>query len=270
MTPTCQWLGVAGLAFEEAGSVLLIDPFFTRPSRSDMVWMRRVVPDAKLAEQYAPRANFILVTHPHYDHLMDVPNIMRRTGASAYGTPNTCGLLELHDLPAERIHAVAPGDQMELGPFSVEVLKGTHTRTPVDRWINGPLPRNLRLPLRLIDYVMDTNYAYRITVDGKKMLVGNHPTPADVWFLSPYQSRDVFAEMLRAVSPKKIIPIHWDDFTLPLTQPLRPMIITVAQGQSPRFPPVRRIDLDGLARFAKIILPEVEVMVPEIFKEESV
>lgn len=269
MTCTFQWLGVAGLAFFDEGSALLVDPFFTRPPRGDLVWMRRVVPNAALAEQYAPRADFILVTHPHYDHLMDVPNVMRFTGASAYGTPNTAQLLQLHNLPPERIHTVAPGDRLELGPFGVDVLTGTHMRTPVDRWINGPLPRGLRVPLRLIDYVMDASYAYRIEMNGTVALIGNHPIPADVWFVAPYQSRDTFADMLRAINPRRVVLIHWDDFTRPLSSPLRPMIVTIAQGQSPRFPPVRRIDLEGIARFAKIILPEVAVTVPEILEPDA-
>lgn len=62
----------------------------------------------------------------------------------------------------------------------------------------------------------------------KGALIGQH---ADVVFLcigtlgkleQGYQE-DYWREVVEAVHPRLIIPIHWDDFSLPLGQPLVPM-----------------------------------------------
>jgi L-ascorbate metabolism protein UlaG (beta-lactamase superfamily) len=157
-----RWLGTAGLELNYAGQRLLIDPFFTRPPVHALLRMARVTSNEALAQRLAPRADHILVTHPHYDHLLDVPAILQRTGARAYGSPSTCQILALHGIPAGQVRCIQPGDRLELGPFQVEVFPGFHTRTPADRLVNGPLAPRLHLPLRLTDYRMDACYSFRI------------------------------------------------------------------------------------------------------------
>ena len=118
-------------------------------------------------------------------------------GRLARAIPAT--LLASHGLPAERFACIAVGDRFELGPFLVEVFPARHTRTPLDRWINGPLPARLaegRLPLRLIDYRMDDCFSFRIHADGKTFLAGNHPVAADVLLIAPFHSPAALAEIL--------------------------------------------------------------------------
>lgn len=273
MSLSIRWLGAAGLEFSCDGTVLLVDPFFTRPSVWAMLSLRRVEADGDLAARCAPRAGAILVTHSHYDHLMDVPAIMRRTGAAAYGSPNTCALLALHGVHNSRIRCIQSGDQFAVGPFQVEVLTGRHTATPVDRWINGPCRSDLSLPLRLVDYRMDAVYSFLIRARSdageQTLLVGSSGSPGGqavgTLFLSPFLLRDELQAQLRAVQPRCLIPIHWDDFTRPLSKPMRPSIITAAQGLA-GFPPVRRVDLSAFARTAQSLQPGLRVLIPEAFK----
>jgi L-ascorbate metabolism protein UlaG (beta-lactamase superfamily) len=263
-----RWLGVAGLEFSSAGYTLLIDPFFTRPSAWDLFTLARVPADAFLAARCVPHGDAILITHGHYDHLMDVPDILRYTGARAYGSPNTCALLELHGIAAARLTCIYPGDQLELGPFSVEVFPGFHTRTPLDRLVNGPLSARLsaaRLPLRLIDYRMDACYSFRVCAGTRRLLAGSHPTPADTFFLAPYLPPELLESTLRAVNPRLVVPIHWDDFTRPLSQPMRTMLSTRVQGLT-GWPPIRRLNLDVFSRQVKAVLPKSQVLIPQMFQ----
>ena len=62
-----------------------MDPYFTRAGLTAVALQQRIEPDeARIAfrlQHIRPRADAVLVTHAHFDHLLDVPEIMRRTNA---------------------------------------------------------------------------------------------------------------------------------------------------------------------------------------------
>jgi L-ascorbate metabolism protein UlaG (beta-lactamase superfamily) len=267
VTVKLRWFGAAGIEFSLAGRTLLIDPFFTRPSPWQVVSLRRVLPDTALIERHVRRAEAVLVSHAHYDHLLDVPEVLRLTGAQAFGSRNTCDLLASHGLPAGRLTCIRVGDRIGLDPFQVEVFPARHTRTPLDRWINGALPAQ-QPPLRLIDYRMDDCFSFRIHAAGKTILAGNQPVAADVLLIAPFHAQAQLEEILHGVAPQVVILIHWDDFTRPLSKPLRPMLVTRWQGWT-GWPPVKRLNLALFARRVEKIRPGVRVLVPELFEEEE-
>jgi len=63
------YLGHAALALEVAGKKLIVDPFIS-PN-----------PLAKGIDVDALEADYILITHAHQDHIVDVDSIAKRTGA---------------------------------------------------------------------------------------------------------------------------------------------------------------------------------------------
>lgn len=262
-----RWFGVAGVEFSLKGRTLLIDPFFTRPSPWKMITLQRVSPDAALIMRYVHRADYVLVSHGHYDHLLDVPEVLRLTGARAYGSRNIYRLLVSHGLPKERLAHIRVGDRIDLDPFQVEVFPARHTRTPLDRWINGTFSPH-RPPLRLVDYRMDDCFSFRIHAAGKTILAGNYPVPADVLLIAPFHPPAQLEEILRGVAPQVVIPIHWDNFTRPLSKPLRPMLVTGRQGWA-GWPPVKRMNLAQFTRRVEQIRPGVRVLVPGLFTEED-
>ncbi|MHB0870884.1 MAG: MBL fold metallo-hydrolase, partial [Chloroflexota bacterium] len=97
-----RWLGTAGIELSTDQEVLAVDPFFTRPPFR-RIWFGRVFPDRRLVAAKLPRCNYVLVTHSHWDHLMDVPEVVLNTGATALGSPNSCRLLTLLGVPEDRI-----------------------------------------------------------------------------------------------------------------------------------------------------------------------
>lgn len=267
-----RWLGVAGLEFTANDYTLLIDPFFTRPGKLALISGQRVRADAALVAQHIQRADAVLVTHAHYDHLMDVPVILRQTGACAYGSPNTCAVLAIHDIPGEKIGCIHPGDHLSLGPFEVDVMPAAHTPIPFQRLFNGPMEKRIqvkpRLPLRLMDYRMDVNYSFRISVGGQVILVGNYTVPADVLFISPYRNGRTLEEAVRRINPRQVILIHWDDFTRPISSPLVVMPVTPQHGPRTAGRIVGQLDLHMLVRQLAAALPEVSVVIPHLLKKE--
>lgn len=259
-----RWLGVAGLELKVSDHILVIDPYFTRfPLRRAL--FGRVQPSKELIAEKIQRCNFVLITHAHFDHAMDVPDVVRNTGAVAFGSPNTCRLLAACGVPDEKIQRVKAGDKLTLASFNVEVLRAEHVKIP--GFTAGRLPPTLKPPLRARDYRMDEDFAFMVTVGGHRLLTdpGERPeagVPADVLFVFPDREEKYYKSLLPRVQPKIIIPNHWDDFFRPLTKPLRPHI------KRPRFalPPVQRVNLTGFTRMVQHIAPGTQVLTPDIFQ----
>jgi L-ascorbate metabolism protein UlaG (beta-lactamase superfamily) len=251
---TFRWLGVAGLELKAGEQVLAIDPFFTRPSIGHM--LHPVVSNTILATEKLPHCHFVLVTHAHYDHLLDVPAVLQHTGAIAYGSANTCQLLRLLGTPSSHVHEVHAGDQLNLGDFSVQVIPGHHSHIPLERLFNNRLPAHLKLPLHVWDYRMDVCLGYCITVRRTRLLLcAADPRPAEVLFAVAQESSQYFVKLFQGAQPHLFVPIHWDNFTRPLNKPLT------------RLTRPGRMALAQLASLARHTLPDVNVIIPELFKE---
>ena len=48
--------------------------------------MYRAISDRKVIDAHISKADYILVTHTHLDHVLDMPYIARKTGAQVIGT----------------------------------------------------------------------------------------------------------------------------------------------------------------------------------------
>ncbi len=264
-----RWLGAAGVELTAGHQVLAVDPFFTRPPFRRL-WFGRAESDRTLAAAKLPRCDFILISHAHYDHLMDVPDVARRTGATVCGSPNACRLAAALGVPDGQIRQIGLGDRLHLGAFDVEVLPGDHRKTPLDILINAPLPATLRSPLRLTDYRMDACYSFLIRVGPYRILHGAAPVPADLWLTVPTRRRGRNAELLRAIRPQLVVPIHWDNFFRPLSRPIRPLPGTAGHTAlalpGTALPLFRRMNPAALGRAPVEMGLGARVLVPEIFR----
>jgi hypothetical protein len=82
---TVQYLGVGGWLFRFGGDALLTAPFFSNPSLLD-VGVGGIAPDTATIDRFLPPVgdvSALLMGHGHYDHLMDVPYILRRHAPEA-------------------------------------------------------------------------------------------------------------------------------------------------------------------------------------------
>jgi hypothetical protein len=254
---TFRWLGVAGVELNANGQLLAIDPFFTRPSLLGLI--KPVVPDSSLVAEKLPNCNAVLVTHSHWDHLMDVPHILGQTGATAFGSANTCCLLKLLGVPVAQVNEVRVGDKLSLGAFEVKVVAGQHSSIPFDFNFNGALAPGLMPPLRLQDYRMDLCLGYSIQVGELRVLIcAAQPHPADVLFTVAQESKKYYLRLLQGTQPHTFVPIHWDNFLRTLRKPLQ------------KFTRPGRIPLRQLARLAQSTIQGINVIIPEIFREYTV
>lgn len=257
-----RWLGVAGIELRVDGQVLAIDPFFTRPPLRRL-FFGRVQSDSELIAEHMDRCDYVLITHAHWDHVMDVPEIVRSTSATAWGSANACRLLSICGVPAEKNRVIHAGDALQLGPYRVQVIPANH------RWVPGFQPKDLapglEPPLRLRDYQMDGCFSILVDIEGLRLLnwrsVDADSAPrADVLFVGPHGGRHHCQALLQGVRPRLVMPIHWDDFFRPLREEIRPC------WRAPRWalPPFARVNLARLKRTIEQIDPQVKVLIPEI------
>jgi L-ascorbate metabolism protein UlaG (beta-lactamase superfamily) len=249
-----RWLGVAGLEITAGEVVLSIDPYLSRLPFRWMFWRLRANPAVVAAA--IPRASYLLVTHAHFDHLLDVPEVVHLTGAPLYGSPNTCRLAEALGVPDSHTHLIDYGDRLHLAPYDIYVHAARHI--PVPLFGPGRLPRRLRPPFSVFNYRMDTNFCLDIRVAGLRLITDPGLTPevmgpVDVLFMYPFRNENLLRQLLPALSPRLVVPVHWDNFWRPLSLPLRSTLL----------PSLKRLNLTRQLDLVKVIVPGSQILKPE-------
>jgi L-ascorbate metabolism protein UlaG (beta-lactamase superfamily) len=260
-----RWLGTAGIELQSRGGRLLIDPYLSRFPLHCALFGRHP-PRRDVVLRHVQSAQTVLVSHAHFDHLLDVPTVCGELGATAYGSPNTCAILRAHGIPSERVQDTAAGESFRVGRFDIRVFPGRHGRMAGVLPYAGPLPKRLKPPLRLSDYRMDSIFSFFIRTPEASILVWNHPETkdipkADILFFCPLWGAGSCAGAAKAARASMIVPVHWDNFFSPLDRPPRPMLVPPG-WRSPWF---RRTDPESFAANLKRLLPDVSVRIPDPF-----
>jgi len=254
------YLGTNGYLLEASGTTLLIDPYFSRarlgtavfntPIRSSPVWVAwglQQLPKKKI--------DGILVTHGHFDHLLDAPEIARRTGAKLLASPTSVALAQGAGLPAGQGHAMDYAETYRIGRAKITALAASHDRlfgccVPFPGEIAVP-PQNA--PRRPAHWICGEPLAFLIEVDGRRIYVDSGGTSA---VLPPPQRRPIdlaivgvaladsrrrLPQALARLRPRYFLPSHQDDF-------FRPLDRGFVFGAMTDFPHVQRTAKDFPAR----------------------
>jgi L-ascorbate metabolism protein UlaG (beta-lactamase superfamily) len=254
-----SYLGTAGWEITDGKTVILVDPYLSRlklPTPNDGVladdsrplfgWDSIGVSDEAVIDAHIKKADFILITHTHLDHTLDLPYIARKTGAKVIGTESTINMARASAVPGNQLMAVRGGDDLEFGVFSLRVIPSLHgilRRAPNMPPIPGPpppeiFPSDAKPPFQLHDYVQGGTLAYFIRLNGVKLLVfgsmnyiereveGLRPDAALIGAMP--ERREIYqytARLLRALGdPPLVLPTHWDRFNVPYSISQQPAV----------------------------------------------
>jgi L-ascorbate metabolism protein UlaG (beta-lactamase superfamily) len=267
---TFRWLGVCGIELTSGKTTLLIDPYFTR-LKAHFLWLGRPVSNAKVIRRNITKADHILITHSHFDHMLDVAEIIDQTGAIAHGSPNTIELLRRCGVPKSQVRLIEPGVRLRFGDFEVEALEaGLHSPPGYGP---GSLRSQYRLPLRASDYRMDTVMAYKIQTSGLRILFEHclkpeQALPVDILFLEPYAgikrtAMQQYRKLIHDFQPTLVVPIHSDDMMMPLHKPMVGQMLP----QRKVFFPLGRFNFHSFKQTIEQIRPQTRVFLPVRLEE---
>jgi L-ascorbate metabolism protein UlaG (beta-lactamase superfamily) len=241
-------LGAAGWIIADDRTTVLLDPYLSRvrfrgraygaPEAATVPGDRRPVTgmdevpvcDTATIDAHVARADFVLLSHSHFNHCMDMPYIARKTGATVIGTESTANVARAGGVPEAQVLTVRGGEDYEFGRLSLRVLPSLHSALGAKRyWSAGGVPRDVRAPLRLRDYVEGGTLAYLIRLAGHAILAfgsmnyverevaGLRPGIVLVAAARPrLEIHDYTGRLLRALGrPRLVVATHWDDQGLP-------------------------------------------------------
>ncbi len=119
---------------EYDGRIVVVDVGLRFPT-PEMVGIDLVLPDFSYLRDRVRDIEAIVVTHGHEDHLGALPWVVRELGIEqevpVYGGPLTIAMarskLDEHKLRDVDLQDLEPGEVLELGPFSLELVHMTHS-----------------------------------------------------------------------------------------------------------------------------------------------
>jgi L-ascorbate metabolism protein UlaG (beta-lactamase superfamily) len=237
------YLGTTMLLFDDGETQLLIDGFITRPSvqqaTTSMIQTDKAVVDAALSRAKVNRPKALFVAHSHFDHALDVAYIVQQTGAKLYGLVSTLNIGRGGGLTDDQMALYEPGKELTFGQFTVTILSSKHS--PPMPGINDDLgiviDQPLKQPAKFSAYTEGGSFDMLIRHGDHSMLVklaANYvegaldDVRADVLFLAtgtlgnqnPAFQNAFYDQTVAKVGPKLVIPIHWDNFFLSLSEHL--------------------------------------------------
>jgi L-ascorbate metabolism protein UlaG (beta-lactamase superfamily) len=167
---------------------------------------------------------------------MDAPEFARRVGAPLFGSASTANIGRGAGLPEAQIRAVETGVPIRMGTFEVTFIESRHGPALFGR---VPYPGQVREPLvppaPASAYRLGETYTIVIThacgtvlyhgsagfKEGESMGVR-----AGVVLLGIAGRDDTEVYLCKVVDPtgaSRVIPIHFDNFFVPLTEPIQPL-----------------------------------------------
>src|SRR5262249_8022503 len=225
------YLGTNGYQFEFEGYSLLVDPYFSRVDLLSVAVGSHIQPNASRINDglryLASNPDAILVTHGHFDHLLDVPFIMANTRARLIASASSVDLAKRAG--ALLGEAVSPGDVRRIGPWKIRVLPATHDRlfgkVPFDQPHSPAV-----VPRRAPDWICGEPLAFLIEVNSQRIYIdsggtlaqlppnesGNRRVDLAILGVALPDSRARLHAALDRLQPRYILPSHQDNFFRPL------------------------------------------------------
>jgi L-ascorbate metabolism protein UlaG (beta-lactamase superfamily) len=278
-----SYLGNAGWQITDGKLVILVDPNlsqFRKNAPTEQMTEDDPIaqPDPESIDAHITKANYILITHGHEDHMLDAPYISKKTGAIIVCTESAANIarawgvgdvfdpqhVELKKIRTQPLIVVRGGEDFQFENFSLEVIPSVHTALFDKRYNDGfwagNTPTGLTAPLHESDYKEGGTLIYLLRIAGHQIfimgsmnyiernLTGLHPDIAIIGAGSDRNQLYRYTErLMRALGdPAVVFPTHWDDY-----------------GTKPRAEALQQVDT--FIAEVHAASPKTQVIVPDYF-----
>jgi L-ascorbate metabolism protein UlaG (beta-lactamase superfamily) len=231
------WFGTNGWEITFGNKTILVDPWFVR---SDIGFFSGkfnasapLQVNEALINQHITRADQILIGHGHWDHIMEIPFIAKKTGAQVIGSETHANIMRAFGVEEGKIVQVKGGEVMTFDGYTIEVFPGLHSLGPTKKYaVPGHRVSVPTTPATVGELPEGDTLIYLITIGAKysifimssanyieRSLAGIRPDVALVASIFANQIHDFTPRLLRALNnPKVILPTHWDNFERPFSE----------------------------------------------------
>jgi len=119
------------MSMEYGRNVLVVDVGMMFPE-SEMLGVDYILPDWEYLRDKKDLIRGVVITHGHQDHIGALAYFLEEFNVPVYATRLTRGLIEVqleqrHLLERTTLHTFAPGDVVDIGPFTVEPYHVCHS-----------------------------------------------------------------------------------------------------------------------------------------------
>lgn len=224
-----KWFGASAFEFRFRDTILLVDPFLSRPNILKIL-LSELKPNKKLLEKHFRKADYILVSHGHYDHIMDVPYVALLSKAKVCCSASASFILLACKLPHNQFQIISAGDVLQLGDILVRVVKSRHNSFFLGEVpFKGVLTAPPKPPLKASDYKVGEVFGFDLAFDDYHVYLTASSNLIDesllnikadtlILSLAGYQYTNNYLErIINTIKPTTIIPSHHDNFTFPLS-----------------------------------------------------
>jgi len=269
MMVSVRWTGAAGLEFTYEGKTWLIDPYLSRVGKATVFFGRPQADREKISrylETLPGKLQAVVVGHTHFDHALDIPEILSRFPVTLVGSESLETLMSLHGMPG-KVSVCRERARYDLpGGASVTMIPSIHGLVFFGRApYAGEIKPGQRSPLKASKYRHGRVFIPRLEVGGRSFLhIGTanlidgelEGETCDVLFLCLPGWKSIpnyHNRILSRVKPNIVVPFHFDDFSAPLSKDF----------QAPSLPwRSEKLFLDRIAEEA----PDARIVHPDLFK----
>lgn len=211
-----RWLTNAAFEIQSCGQVIVVDPCLS------------LTPYKGFDENSFERVDQVLISHIHWDHISDLPQIYRKFMPNIF-----CGALSAETLirwyhgNPSLMYPMYPDQEIDMGPFKVKMLYNRHLNINIEMGVDKPskytfwddYPGMKQVSemgsMEMCNYLLTFENGFRILIWGGNQgydqiakLRGLKPDLAIMQYSK--QRADKLTELLDAIQPKVVLPHHHD------------------------------------------------------------
>ncbi len=198
----------------------MIDPYVSRSRDA-------VTIPATVDKYFTTQPDFILMTHAHWDHLPDVPQLIQGTDTILYASKTACNIMRALGVPEKNLHDLTFGEKLVFPGVTVTALESRHkgVYNPDDIYKDVPTEEDFAIAA---NWRCGEVFAFLMEFEDMSILnIGSanlhapamHKIKCDYLICGISRYQEGFPELLTEnITFKTLIPTHHDEFLLPLEQ----------------------------------------------------